>query len=414
MAKTKIGKVKILLKGEYNADTQYIRLDGVTYNGSFYICKQDCQGINVDNQEYWQLAAEKGDKPINGVDYNTEEEKAEFKKEIISEGKTQLDEYNVTKKLELDAKEVELESTLTNKKDELIIDIDNTLNGFEDNVEQKVADFNANASDKTAAFDANAETKTSAFDSNAGAQTETFNTNATEKTTAFDTNTTEKTTAFDTNATEKTTSFDTNATSKTNEYNSNATQLTTQTDDLFDALTTNEASGTELYIDDAKACRVINSEIDGMYQQETTSGINLDNTMLLTTVTKNGITRTILGDGGIKIEGTATAQWNIPIFPTELAHLEKGAYTFVCYGLPTDLYINIYYIGNVSGETVRKFTANGTSEYYMNLTIAEGVTVNCTVYPFLIKGSYTSDDIPKYEPYTGRSSITKSRLSTGN
>ena len=318
MAKTKIGKVKILLKGEYNADTQYIRLDGVTYNGSFYICKQDCQGINVDNQEYWQLAAEKGDKPINGVDYNTEEEKAEFKKEIISEGKTQLDEYNVTKKAELDAKEVELEGALTNKKDELIIDIDDTLNGFEDNVEQKVADFNTNASEKTASFNQNAQTQTSAFDSNAETQTEKFNTNATSKTNGFDTNATEKTTSFDTNATEKTTAFDTNATSKTNEYNSNATQLTTQTDDLFDALTTNEINGTEIYIDDAKACRVINAEISGMYKQETTSGTNLMNLNVVQdskiTVNEDG-TITINGTGGFNLAFESfTFKANIPYY----------------------------------------------------------------------------------------------------
>ena len=395
MAKTKIGKVKILLKGEYNADTQYIRLDGVTYNGSFYICKQDCQGINVDNQEYWQLAAEKGDKPINGVDYNTEEEKAEFKKEIISEGKMQLDEYNVTKKAELDAKEVELEGALNNKKDELIIDIDDTLNGFEDNVEQKVADFNTNASEKTASFNQNAQTQTSAFDSNAETQTEKFNTNATSKTNGFDTNATEKTTSFDTNATEKTTAFDTNATSKTNEYNSNATQLTTQTDDLFDALTTNEASGTEIYIDDAKACRVINSEIDGMYQQETTSGKNLLE-VVATSQTLNGITFTINEDKTITANGTATGT----------AFFVIGTFSFIANtnyilnGCPTGGAITTYHI--LIADTANAYDiGNGyncvfTEDTTKNIVIRvkKGATVNNIVFKPMI--SLVGGEFEKY------------------
>ena len=416
MAKTKIGKVKILLKGEYNANTQYIRLDGVTYNGSFYICKQDCQGINVDNQEYWQLAAEKGDKPINGVDYNTEEEKAEFKKEIISEGKTQLDEYNVTKKAELDAKEVELEGALTNKKDELIIDIDDTLNGFEDNVEQKVADFNTNASEKTASFNQNAQTQTSAFDSNAETQTEKFNTNATSKTNGFDTNATEKTTSFDTNATEKTTAFDTNATSKTNEYNSNATQLTTQTDDLFDALTTNEASGTELYIEDAKACRIINTEIDGMYKQETTTGANLLDTsdMLFNngTLEQNGLTAKINTDGSIVINGTATAN---TYFKKSIKNiLEDGNYYFYNFNNVTQSNSTYYMLiqGNKSTgyESTDYYNARGyqTDNFIKDIITYDRafdcmfvfingfVANNLILYPEISK---TEQNV--FEPYTG-------------
>ena len=398
MAKTKIGKVKILLKGEYNANTQYIRLDGVTYNGSFYICKQDCQGINVDNQEYWQLAAEKGDKPINGVDYNTEEEKAEFKKEIISEGKTQLDEYNVTKKAELDAKEVELEGALTNKKDELIIDIDDTLNGFEDNVEQKVADFNTNASEKTASFNQNAQTQTSAFDSNAETQTEKFNTNATSKTNGFDTNATEKTTSFDTNATEKTTAFDTNATSKTNEYNSNATQLTTQTDDLFDALTTNEASGTELYIEDAKACRILNTEIDGMYKQETTSGKNLLE-VVATSQTINGITFTINKDKTVTVNGTANGN---SILILNSFDFQNGE-TYILNGCPKNGGINSYKLDAFSQTGLSNDTGNGINinvggQRNIRIVIFDGNRVNNLVFkPMIIKGSEATE----YEPYTG-------------
>lgn len=310
-----------------------------------------------------------------------------------------LEQYN---------KNVELEKKMEQETEKFAKQANTAIEDYNSNAETKIEEFNTNAKEKTEEFNSNAikktagintvsenfkemaETKTTEFNKNANTKTEEFNNNSTEKINAFDSNAETQTETFNTNATEKTTAFDTNA-----------TQLTTQTDDLFDALTTNEASGTELYIDDAKACRVINSEIDGMYQQETTSGINIYNTKLLTTVTQNGITRTILPDGGIKVEGTATEQWNMRISTTDIVSLKEGNYTFVCYGLPTNLSVNIYYISNVTGESIKSFNSDGTKVYHMELVIPKATTVNCTLYPFLVNGQYDSATIPQYEPYTG-------------
>ena len=421
--RTVLGKVGILLRGEYDSNVSYKRLDGVTYNGSFFICRKDCQGIPVENTDYWQLSAKSGEKPKNHIDYNTEEEKAEFKKEIIDEATSEVGAYIDERKSELDIKteelkselsetESELEIDLVKKKDELIKEVENAQVGFDEHVSEKISAFDDNASDKAAAFDTNAETKTSAFDTNAETKTSAFNTNASDKTSAFNANAESKTSAFNTNASEKTASFNQNASDKVAEFDDVKDGLLGQADDLFDALTTNEISGTELYIDDAKACRVINSEIDGMYQQETTSGKNLLE-VVATSQTLNGITFTINEDKTITANGTATGT----------AFFVIGTFSFIANtnyilnGCPTGGAITTYHI--LIADTANAYDiGNGyncvfTEDTTKNIVIRvqKGVTVNNIVFkPMIIKGSQATD----FEPYTGRSFITKSGLSAGN
>ena len=67
MARQTLGKVMMLLKSEYDSNTQYEILDVVTYNGSSYVAKQSTQGNLPTNTNYWLLLAEKGDAAtING------------------------------------------------------------------------------------------------------------------------------------------------------------------------------------------------------------------------------------------------------------------------------------------------------------------------------------------------------------
>lgn len=392
---TDIGKVAITPQKDYKSEQTYEWLDVVTYDGASYMCihEDGCTGIVPTNTGYWQLLADKG--------HFTEEDKEEFKKAVVEESKTEINEHTDNKKTELNNYTTELEKSLENELNTYKIEKEVQLDLYKATLETEMAN-------KKDSLIEEIETAQDGFDANVEEKTNTFNSNVETKTTEFNNNSNTKTEEFNNNSTEKINNFNSNAEEKIANYNEHVETLTSriadleeETEDLFNALPTEKVNGTELYIEDAKPCRVINTEIGGMHKQETTQGINIDNTKLLTTATRNGITRTVMDDGGIKLKGIATAQWNIPIFPTELAHLEEGAYTFVCYGLPTDLSINIYYVGNVSGETVRKFTANGTSDYYINLTVTEGTTINCTLYPFLIKGSYTADNIPKYEPYTG-------------
>lgn len=59
-----LGKVGIVLKGEYNAETTYEKLDVVTYQGQSYCAKVDTIGNLPTNTTYWTLIAEKGYTPV--------------------------------------------------------------------------------------------------------------------------------------------------------------------------------------------------------------------------------------------------------------------------------------------------------------------------------------------------------------
>ena len=274
MAKTSLGKVGILPKGEYSSATQYLRLDIVSYNGSSYLCIKDCIGIDVTNKEYWLLIAqkgdkgdigekgekgdagkdfsiyktytsisamesdasnvpegefvliasnvedednaklyvkgensfvyltdlsgatgikgekgEKGDKPVNGVDYNTPEEKEEFKNEVVNTATTEVKQNIETIK------------------------------------EQAIQEFNSNASTKTNEYNDNTTTKLSEYNTNANSKVEEYNSNATQKTNTFNENATTQTEIFNNNATSKTNDFNSNYDEKLADINEASTSI---------------------------------------------------------------------------------------------------------------------------------------------------------------------------------------------
>ena len=53
--KTSLGRVGLVLRGEYNPETPYVRLDVVYRNNGTYVCRKDCVGVPVSNAEYWQV-----------------------------------------------------------------------------------------------------------------------------------------------------------------------------------------------------------------------------------------------------------------------------------------------------------------------------------------------------------------------
>lgn len=67
--KKTIGKVAIVPRGVWGADTVYRRLDIVTLDGSTYMALQDHQNRPVTNPDYWMLIAQKG---ADGVKATTE------------------------------------------------------------------------------------------------------------------------------------------------------------------------------------------------------------------------------------------------------------------------------------------------------------------------------------------------------
>lgn len=129
-----------------------------------------------------------------------------------------------------------------------------------------------------------------------------------------------------------------------------------------------------------------------------------------TTQSKNGIDFTDNGDGSITMNGTATDLANFACQFTNNVPNDSN-YTFIIFNLPTDCYANCYSVGPKYGEEV------GVYNYLPNpdkteinlgleIRVPSGVTVdNITIYPMLVKGKYTRENIPSWEQYGASPSL---------
>lgn len=338
-----------------------------------------------------------------------------------------LEQYN---------KNVELEKKMEQETEKFAKQANTAIEDYNSNAEAKMEEFNTNVKEKTDEFNSNATEKKSeisdiaegvknmataiqtemankkdGFDTNAEEKTNTFNSNVETKTTEFNNNSNTKTEEFNNNSTEKINAFNSNAEEKIAYYNEHVETLTSriaeleeETEDLYNALDTEKISGNELYIEDAKPCRIMNTEISGMYKQETTTGKQLFNP-ILDTSTQRGITLTKNTDGTYIATGTATGT----------AFFVIGAFNFIANtnyilnGCPPNGSMPTYQI--ILADTANAYdTGDGyncvfTEDTTKNVVIRvqKGVTVNNLVFKPMI--SLVGGD---FEPYTGRSSITKS------
>lgn len=79
------GERGINWRGDWDAATIYRNCDAVGYNGKSYVLTIEDGEVFPDGEvptdypEYWTLLADKGDSPVRGTDYWTEEDKAEIK-----------------------------------------------------------------------------------------------------------------------------------------------------------------------------------------------------------------------------------------------------------------------------------------------------------------------------------------------
>lgn len=128
-------------------------------------------------------------------------------------------------------------------------------------------------------------------------------------------------------------------------------------------------------------------------------GENLLNIKPFKKDTYKGITYEYVPDGGIHISGTATANADSPIFP--IWHLPPGKY----YGLETGEGISASIVIQRNGKTLwmnakKEFTilAGDVTKYWYMIT-STGVTVDKTVYPYIVPGT-TPPTV--YTPYTGQ------------
>ena len=122
-----------------------------------------------------------GKTPVKGVDYYTDEEKAELITAVSSGAESEF--RKVT-----EAETAKFEATAESKLTDYNRNAEEKLEAYNSNHTAKVAEYNQNAETKTAEFDSNAEEKLEAYNSNHTAKVAEYNQNAETKTAEFDSN----------------------------------------------------------------------------------------------------------------------------------------------------------------------------------------------------------------------------------
>lgn len=429
MARQILGKVVPTGEDTYDNNRTYDELCIVMYNGQSYISKKETRGNKPDNTEYWQQLVEK---PVKGADYFTEADKDEIVNDVTNDA--------------------------TNKYNQAVT---TGIDTFNQNAERKTSDFNDNASEKTDTYNANADSTTQAFTDNANSKTEAYNTNATEKLdtynsnhtaklkeyndnatsklSAYNTNTVTKTTEYNSNHTDKLSTYDTNASNKVDVYNTNADErleeYNTNADNKIaeydehskelnnkivsigndyrmvkdQLLYTGEATDTFIHVEDSAMAEMKELEIDGVCEQETTTGKNLLKSNFLP-ITQNGITISENDNGDIVVNGTITGIESgfISFYIGKSFTVEEGTYTSSVQnkrdgiGLNTSGFnggLNITMSDNVNFKTATSTETNIISPQ-VNIRYDAGTFNNFILNPMLEKSSNATE----YEPFTNGAS----------
>lgn len=400
-----LGYVGTYPVGDYNAQTEYEYLNVVTHKGSSYVCikEEGCIAVEPPNDECWQLFAGKGDtgekgekgdigptgpKPVNGVDYNTNAEREEFKNAVVADSKADLEKYITEKETQLDNYTKDKETKL----DDYVTDtVKPTIDTYVTDTTKK--DIDAYEKEKEKVLDTYTDTKKTEIDN-------------------YVTNTSKP--VLDQYEKDKEAELETAKNTAINEYDAHAESILTETEDLFNALPTEKVNGTELYIEDAKPCRVINTEIGGMYKQNRTKGLNFFDITGYTDRTVNGINIKVNDDGTLTLNGVCTVEKTFVNISIPEHIIPAGTYTrYMSYAeniksfLTLALSYNNTTIPNTSVQPNNQYT---TSTYNDDITYNQiklyipntNVTFNnIIVDPMLVRGEYTANNAPKYEPYTG-------------
>jgi len=334
-----LGYVGTYPVGDYSEQTEYEYLNVVTHKGSSYVCikEEGCIAVEPPNDECWQLFAGKGDTGKKGD-----------KGDPGDKGDTG----------DTGAKGDKGEQGIQGEKGDKGDKGDKPIKGTDYFTEKEKTEF------KNAVV---AESKE---------EIETAKNGAIE-----DINTAKDTAIAD---------YDEHVETLT----SRIADLEEETEDLFNALDTEKASGTELYIEDAKPCRVINAGISGMYKQETTSGTNLMNLNVAqsskVTVNEDG-TITINGTGGFNLAFESfTFKANIPYYIK---------WEIVSGNIPTDL--SLVFLSSINSKWLTKDIFNTITPTEDKESSSLWIHQNAKFENAKIR-IWISESKSDFEPYTGK------------
>ena len=390
-----LGKIMITSKGEYNSLKSYEILDAVTYQGSSYLSKKYNNDSLPTNTNDWQLLAQKGDT------YELSEEDLQRIAEQITS---------------------------------------NANSAFNQNVKEKTDSFNSNASSKTEAYNTNATEKLGTYNSNhtaklkeynddATSKLSAYNENAVTKTTEYNSNHTNKLNAYDTNASNKVDAYNTNADARLEEYNTNADNKIAEYDEhskelnnkivstrnelerlKSNVLNTGEDTDTFIHLEDSAMAELQEIKVDGVLQQNTTTGKNLLNvpknlqqikndSYSITPVYSNGMLKYI------KLNGTFNAWTAYSILGAEFT-LSPGTYVQIFHKEGTFSNGSVYIdsslsITSIESDNFSKVLSDDLNVSKYKICVNEGtICNNLKLYPMLAKEGKASN----YEPFTNGAS----------
>ena len=391
-----LGKIMITSKGEYNSLKSYEILDAVTYQGSSYLSKKYNNDSLPTNANDWQLLAQKGDT------YELSEEDLQKIAEQITSNANSAFNQNVKEKTD----------------------------GFNSNANSKTEAYNTNATEKLGTYNSNHTAKLKEYNDNATSKLSAYNTNTVTKTTEYNSNHTSKLNAYDTNASNKVDVYNTNADARLEEYNTNADTKINEYDEhskelnnkivstrnelerlKSNVLNTGEDTDTFIHLEDSAMAELQEIKVDGVLQQNTTTGKNLF--CMPQSATLNGITFNVNSDGSFNISGTATANATFLVdLSLENSKLKSGnTYTLSTNKELWDIAINVENYSNTTWEkaiftlknTLTKVTGaynitDNTNIVRYSIRVVSGKTVNLSN----VKIQFEEGSVPTdYEPYTG-------------
>lgn len=170
---------------------------------------------------------------------------------------------------------------------------------------------------------------------------------------------------------------------------------------------TNTASGDYIHLEDSINYPYKELSIDGVCEQETTTGKNLLENKTKNSGTDKGITFTLNSDGSYTLNGTNDGTGNSTVFLSSSSNpttLKAGTY----YTIPTPNGVQI--VGAKIGGGYFQLTANSTNQFTLSedtqaqiyIQVPNGITTtynNIKVYPMISTTPITQTE---YEPYTGK------------
>lgn len=178
-------------------------------------------------------------------------------------------------------------------------------------------------------------------------------------------------------------------------------------------MNTNNFNASEGYIPDSSNLPIISGKIRGGINQETREGYNRLYVTTNSTGSKNGLTYEI-NNNEITLNGIPTANTDIYMINWWLASeenpkrfLKKGNYTLAFVGANNNRMLVNLYQGNKQlvaiprSRNIANMVLTEDSYYSVfYLSIDSGVTFNNETFKFmLLEGTYTSENLPNYEPY---------------